>query len=303
MKRKTLAILIPLAFILCLAVGATVFLLCSCNSAKSGGGKNESGDDPNIEIIDGTEGLEYTLSDDGKYYIFSGIGSASGAEITVGNYHSGLPVTSVGDDAFRSCENIISITIPYGITDIGSYAFHFCTGLESLTVPESVKLIGAYAFSGCSSLASITIPSGITHIGSSVFSGFTGLKSITIPDGVKSIGNYAFNGCVSLKSVTINGGVESIGSSAFQNCSSLESVTIPQSVASVGIYAFRNCTNLTSVIFENSEGWAVSVNNNMTDAENIPGPDLKNPATALEYLKDTYCNYYWKRSVSPGRAH
>ena len=35
-------------------------------------------------------------------------------------------VTSIGEDAFRCCENLTSITIPSSVTSIGDRAFSYC---------------------------------------------------------------------------------------------------------------------------------------------------------------------------------
>ncbi len=40
---------------------------------------------------------------------------------------TGLPVTSIGDEAFYSSTSLTSITIPDSITGIGNYALDHCT--------------------------------------------------------------------------------------------------------------------------------------------------------------------------------
>ena len=156
-------------------------------------------------------------------------------------------VTSIGRSAFDGCSGLTSITIPEGVTSIGGYAFNGCSGLTSVTIPESVTSIGGGAFYGCSGLTSITIPESVTSIGGGAFNGCSGLTSVTIPEGVTSIGWSAFNGCSGLTSVTIPEGVTSIGWSAFNGCSGLTSVTIPEGVTSIGSSAFQDCSGLTSV--------------------------------------------------------
>ena len=42
---------------------------------------------------DFTDGLEFTASEDGSYYICSGIGEATAAQITIPSEHKGKPVT------------------------------------------------------------------------------------------------------------------------------------------------------------------------------------------------------------------
>ncbi len=73
-------------------------------------------------------------------------------------------VTSIGEDAFKACHNLTSITIPNSVTSIGEGAFSYCGKLISITIPNSVTSIGVGAFSGCDKLTSITIPDSVTSI-------------------------------------------------------------------------------------------------------------------------------------------
>ena len=54
--------------------------------------------------------------------------------------------------------------IPDGVTEIGDNAFRDCTSLTSITIPDSVTQIENYAFSGCISLTNVTIPDSVTYI-------------------------------------------------------------------------------------------------------------------------------------------
>ena len=65
-------------------------------------------------------------------------------------------VTSIGEDAFRGCNLLTSVTIGNGVKSIGECAFSSCSSLKNITIPDSVTEIGWSAFSGCSSLTSIT---------------------------------------------------------------------------------------------------------------------------------------------------
>ena len=157
-------------------------------------------------------------------------------------------VTSIGDKAFSHCSALTSVTIPGSVTSIGDDAFSYCSALTSVTIPGSVTSIGNYAFSYCSALTSVTIPGSVTTIGSNVFSSCSALTNVTIGDGVTSIGNYAFSYCSALTGVTIPSSVTSIGKWAFASCSGLTSVGIPNSVTSIGTAAFDECTALKAVI-------------------------------------------------------
>ena len=136
------------------------------------------------------------------------------------------------------------------VTSIGEEAFKYCTGLTSITIPNSVTSIGVAAFSGCSRLTSITIPNSVTLIGTSAFYNCTGLTKVTIPNSVKTIGERTFSGCSNLTSITISNSVTKIFSRAFSGCTGLTSITIPNSVTYINESAFEGCTGLASLNVE-----------------------------------------------------
>ena len=199
-----------------------------------------------------SEGLTFTLGDDGTYYSVTGIGTCTDTNIIVPATYEGLPVTTVANRSFSSNQNISSIYLPDSITSIGGSAFYRCSSLTSVYIPDSVTSIAGSVFSYCSSLTSIAIPDGVTSINASTFYSCSSLTSITIPDSVTSIGENAFTGCTSLTSITIPDSVTSIGKSAFYGCSGLTSITIPDSVTTIGDRAFRSCDSLTSIIIGKS---------------------------------------------------
>lgn len=45
------------------------------------------------------------------------------------------PVTSIGEQAFRACGGMTSVTLPNTITSIGHHAFFLCGGLTSIDIP------------------------------------------------------------------------------------------------------------------------------------------------------------------------
>ena len=219
----------------------------------------------------GSVGLEYTIKADGQSYFVAGRGTCTDTEIVISGTYNGLPVTSIGGNAFYDCDWLTSITIPKSITSIAAYAFYDCNSITSIEIPDSVISIGDYAFA-YSSLTSISIPNSVTNIGYYAFGSSllknvvlpdsitsisdkcfytcASLTSVTIPDSVTSIGDYAFYGCTSLASITIPNSVTSIGAYAF-SYTLLSNITIPDSVTSIGIYAFCNCTSLKSVTMFN----------------------------------------------------
>ena len=161
-------------------------------------------------------------------------------------------VTSIEDNAFYQCSDLISVTIPNCVKKIGWCAFYECGNLESAEIPNSVTNIGSQAFWGCRSLTSVVIPISVTRIDDYVFCDCRSPTSIVIPNSVTAIGRGAFQSCSSLSSVTIPNSVARIDIEAFRYCRSLTSITIPNSITNINEFAFEGCSSLTSVTIPNS---------------------------------------------------
>jgi hypothetical protein len=104
------------------------------------------------EGSEGSEGLIYNISEDGTYATCAEIGTCSETDIIIASTYQGLPVTSIGDQAFRFHRSFTSVTIPDSVTSIGDYAFQYCSSLTSIVIPDSVTSIGYDAFNDCDSL-------------------------------------------------------------------------------------------------------------------------------------------------------
>ena len=89
---------------------------------------------------------------------------------------NGYKVTSIGTDAFRSCDSLSTIVIPDSVTSIGKCAFWYCSSLSTIVIPDSITSIGDNAFYECSSLSSVTIGNGVTSIGGCAFKGCSSLS-------------------------------------------------------------------------------------------------------------------------------
>jgi hypothetical protein len=166
---------------------------------------------------------------------------------TVKNKGTTYRVTAIGDDAFRSCERLVSVRLPESLTDIGKCAFWYCWHLTDIHIPLNVKSIGDGAFSSCQNLVSVRLPEGLTDIGKGAFYGCGFLKEINIPAGIKSIGDRTFLECRNLVSVRLPEGLTDIGKDAFHGCSSLTGINIPRNVKSISDYTFEGCEKLASV--------------------------------------------------------
>ena len=194
------------------------------------------------------ENLFYYRIDDGQVTI---IGYTSiDKDVIIPRKIKGLPVTKIGEKAFKGSNLITSVSIPSSVVEIEDQAFEGCVKTTSVVIPDSVTRIGKYAFRYCG-LTSVTIPSSVTSIRRGTFEGCGSLTSVTIPDGVTDIGQYAFYNCTKLTSVAIPNSVTRINYGVFAYCTSLTSVTLPSNVTRIGVNAFRGCVSLTSIEIPN----------------------------------------------------
>ena len=132
-------------------------------------------------------------------------------DITIPTDFGSLPVTAIGDDAFRGCSALKKVTIPQSVTSIGNDAFGQCHDLQSLTIKDAATSIGHRAFLGC-----------------------TSLETISLGENIKTIGYHAFNSCTSinLTNVTIPENVTTIRPGTFDYCTHLEYITLPAGLTS-----------------------------------------------------------------------
>lgn len=169
-------------------------------------------------------------------------------------------LTSIGDFAFSSCENLTGIEIPAAVTSIGDSIFSNCKGLTDISIASgntSYQVIGQAIYSKdgktlvtCPSASRITIPATVTKIADYAFYYNTNLQRITIPDSVTELGEGVFGNCSGLSGVTIEGnGLTTIGAHCFRYDSSLLVLRLPASVNTLGAYAFGNCSKLKHIYF------------------------------------------------------
>ena len=64
-------------------------------------------------------------------------------------------VTTIGDFAFKNCDNLTSVIIPDSVTTIGSEAFEFCYNLTSVIIGNGVTTIADWAFEFCDNLTAV----------------------------------------------------------------------------------------------------------------------------------------------------
>lgn len=127
-------------------------------------------------------------------------------------YFTGL--TSIPNDAFLNCNELLSIKLPDNIISINVAAFRGCASLKKIHIPANVESIKLQAFYGCISLISIDIPASVKTIQAGAFSNCRKLASVTFEKGsqLKTIGEII---------------PSNITKGAFTNCTSLTFIEIP----------------------------------------------------------------------------
>ena len=208
-------------------------------------------------------------------------------------YIGGVPITTIPASAFKDQATLLKVVVPDTVTEIGDGAFKGCNEINDITLPFVGKTANAtytdavfgYIFGQKETRYSTT--EGLNKVDYN----FYDYCPINNVDGVWQYTNYtyyyspwkeyqpvvyhyyipetiqnvtitvqteipiaAFNNCDFIENITLPTKVISIGAFAFADCISLFEVQLPSEVASIGDYAFNACTQLNEVKFtENSK--------------------------------------------------
>ena len=248
-------------FVLALLVLSLAILLTACNNNS----------DDKVFSSDGfsSDGIVFTLKE-GNYEVTGYNGNAK--NVVIPSIHQSRKVTSIADDAFSGCSEIVKIKIEGDVGYIGKSAFSGCTSLQSVSLPLWQGKIGDYAFSGCYSLQSVRI-NGYS-VGNYAFYNCKALTSVAIE--TLFIRSYAFANCTKLSDITISDEVSFLSGSAFDNTAWYNnqpdglvyagkiaykykgtmpkntSITIKEGTKAVADYAFSRCDGLAKITFPNS---------------------------------------------------
>jgi len=173
---------------------------------------------------------------------------------------SGSTITSIGQESFSLCDNIVELIIGNTVTRIGYNAFSVNSNLKSVTIPESVTEIGEGAFYNCQALTNVIIPAAVTSIGRKAFYSCISITGITIPAAVTTIEMEVFSGCSALTAINVEAENTKYTSDdgvlynkaktyliAYPAGKADDSFTIPDSVTYIYSDAFSGNRNLTSI--------------------------------------------------------
>lgn len=215
----------------------------------------------------------------GKYYMTGYLGNDT--HVVLPDKYNGQGYV-IGANAFRNCNNILSITIGSNVEEIEFSAFYGCENIAKVfwlpnTPPEGYSNIYGYLNGKINYVANnnykylnnivvtqflsskfevdgmVFIPLNLSERTCCVVDDLNNnLSDIIIKEtvsyknvalSVTDIMPYAFYKNDVLTSLTLeNKG--SVGISAFEGCTSLNRIDIPESTTSVGDYAFKDCDRL-----------------------------------------------------------
>ena len=218
--------------------------------AVAGASSGESGWSESITFLREHEtGLTFRQIDSNTAFEVSGMGTAQG-DVVVPAFYRGLPVTRIGDQAFRNKNTLTSVVIGANVREIGEQAFSGCSLLKSVQFGEGLLSIGAQAFQSCRAIDSaITLPGSLVSIGDQAFEYCRLLPAVTFGGKVAQIGASAFEGCEKLTELTLPDSVTSLGTAAFAACTALERAAVGSGIAVLDAETFRGCSALTDVSF------------------------------------------------------
>lgn len=249
---------------------------------------------------------------DGDHAVIKKYMGAS-AQPVIPSQINGLPVTSIGSEAFRERDDLTHVVIPDGVTAIGSYAFDQCANLTSVHMPDSVTSVQDRAFSYCASLTDVTFSRNLTDIGSDAFRDSctaAGIHYFDLPDGLTNFGWKPFQYCGAVLCVSRGSSSESIirqnqyeythyGEKDFRyrwyssegerlmkyTGTAAEAVEIPGYVWLIDDNAFRDHNELAKVVIP--EGVTTLGFNAFRDCENLT--DITLPSTLTQMKDNVFC--------------
>lgn len=105
--------------------------------------------------------------------------------LTTVTFAEGSQLKSIGRAAFYGTEHTYprfkEIKIPDSVETIGNGAFRYCQNLERITLPSALQTLSPFTFSGCTALSEVTFPASLKTIEQSAFSGCRNLSEVKLP--------------------------------------------------------------------------------------------------------------------------
>lgn len=238
------------------------------------------------------DGLVYTVRTDGNASVRMENTSITKADIQPVVTIAGASRSVVEIEALAFAgSSIASVSIPSSVTSIGETAFKGCENLTSLFIPASVAFLGKGVFLLSNNITSIAVEEGsryFTVINGVVYmldengnsirciggSPSSVAGTVVIPATTRSIADRAFFACGSVTEIILPEGLVSIEPCAFQS-TSISSLVIPSSVSAISnenIYV--QCFSLSSVSVAQGNAKYRAIDNNLYEIDSDGNPSI-----------------------------
>ena len=198
------------------------------------------------DITEFSQGLAYSLSDDGEYYIVTGKGTCKDLKIIIPETYMGKTVKEIGSQAFMSDRSFISVVIPKTIEHVGSGAFSYTERLiEVYNLSPNVRVSSSEENGLWDSYypkkihTSLDEESVLKQVGDFIFAEVNTPKLMA----------YTGSSATVVLPEDYNGGKYEIFHYAFHDYKKLVSLTVPKNVVNVGLGAFYSCTSLVELYY------------------------------------------------------
>lgn len=177
-----------------------------------------------------SQGLSYSLSEDGTYYVVDGIGTCTDPTLIIPATYNNLPVCAIAESAFADC-NFTGLFLPESLHTIGANAFK---SISYMKIPSHnvsfnnclvsvnyfwVEPSNTYYIMDNDALYTHDMKTLICYRGAS--------RQFTIPEGVLQIADYAFahnNPCKYLTELQLPDSITTLPISAITRCGSLAKI-------------------------------------------------------------------------------
>lgn len=201
----------------------------------------------------------------------------------------GCPVTTIGEQAFRSQSYITEIVLPDSVKTIEEKAFFCCRSMTAIRLPSGLTVMNDYVLADCSSLTSLHIPASVKQIVRFALYDCPNISTLTVESGNKTF--YSTGNCLirtadkavvfanTHSTIPTDGSVTTLAKYAFLALPDLVNVSIPRGITTVESGAISSCDNLVSIHLSDTVTSYASQASSNSQADNLSTltVDPKNP--------------------------
>ena len=145
-------------------------------------------------------------------------------------------VTSLDNNVFYGCADVLSVVLPATLTTIGEHSFEDCTSLTTISLPALVKSIGQGAFAGCRNLADIQVDAANAK--------YSAHDGMLFSNEGKTLNTYpSAHGVVN----NLPDSLKVIGDGSMSR-TAVTRLILPESVTTMGMACFTGCDELTTIV-------------------------------------------------------